>query len=123
MVNEIENKLGDAAHTHTHTRTYIHTHIHTHGHTHARTYTHMHIHTHAHTHTCTYTHTCTHTGEVRAWHYPPEVKFGDEDFDEEDLTMTIMCLQEFKETLKCQHNLISLPCCVHVRNLHVHIYM
>ena len=30
------------------------------------------------------------TGEARAWHYPPEVKFGDEDFDEEDLRVGLI---------------------------------
>ena len=28
------------------------------------------------------------TGEAKAWHYPPEVKFADEDFDEEDLRVS-----------------------------------
>ena len=28
-------------------------------------------------------------GEAKAWHYPPEVKFADEDFDEEDLRVSL----------------------------------
>ena len=60
-------------------------------HIHIHTYTHAHIHTctHTHIHTCTYTHMHTHTGEARAWHYPPEVKIGDEDFDDEDFRVSI----------------------------------
>ena len=30
------------------------------------------------------------TGETKAWHYPPEVKFADEDFDEEDLRVCVL---------------------------------
>ena len=30
------------------------------------------------------------TGEAKAWHYPPEVKFADEDFDEEDLRVRVL---------------------------------
>ena len=29
------------------------------------------------------------TGEAKAWHYPPEAKFADEDFDEEDLRVCV----------------------------------
>ena len=33
---------------------------------------------------------CMHyAGEAKAWHYPPEVKFADEDFDEEDLRVSL----------------------------------
>ena len=52
----------------------------------------------------------TYTGEARAWHYPPEVKFGDEDFDEEDLRVGIyyhcnhVHVYTFKERLEVAIN-------------------